>query len=91
MQGIGHAFILMRYDGDLDELWIGMCLLSPELAQLIVSVFTHAHTHIYRGKILNDVERYVKLLRRREEKGAEEGCNCGVAQSGRVIKVALCM
>lgn len=69
MQGIGHAFVLMCYDGDLDELWIGICLLSPELAQLIVSIFTHTHTHIYRDKILNDVERYVKLLRRREKKG----------------------
>lgn len=49
MQGIGHAFMLMRYDGDLDELWIRMCLLSPELAQLIVSIFTHTHTHIYIG------------------------------------------
>lgn len=54
-------------------------------------LYTHTHTYISGGKILNDVERYVKLLRRREEKGAEEGCNCGVAQSGRVIKVALCM
>lgn len=32
-------------------------------------LYTHAHTHIYGDKILNDVERYVKLLGWRQKKG----------------------
>lgn len=45
--------------------------------------------HCYSDfKIMNDVEEYVKLLGWREKEGE---MLLQVAQSGRVIKVALCM
>lgn len=73
MGGIGHALMLMHCNSDLDELWTGICCLSSGgFVQLIASVFTRIY--IYRDKIMNDVEEYVKLLRWREKEREREGC-----------------
>lgn len=80
---------LMRCNSDLDELWIGICCLSFQgFVRLIVSVFTHIY--IYGDTRMNDAEEYVKLLRWRGSEG-ERRMLLRVAQSRRVIKVALCM
>lgn len=55
---------------------------------MIVSVFTHIY--IYGDTRMNDAEEYVKLLRWRGSEG-ERRMLLRVAQSRRVIKVALCM
>lgn len=52
----------------------------------------YTYIYIYRNKIMNDAEDYVELLRWREKEHERgRGMLLRVAQSRRVIKVALCM
>lgn len=79
--------MLVHCNSDLDELWIGVCCLSSKgFVQLIVSVFTHIY--IYRDKIMNDVQEYVKLSRWREKEGEREreGCYCKWLRVGELSK-----
>lgn len=82
MEGIGLALMLMHCNGDLDELWIGICCLSQKFVWLIASVFTYLH----RVRESEGVCEAIEMEREMEGKRRDV-----VVQSRRVIKVALCM